>query len=360
MATLRVCTRAVTAMAMVMAMVCVTSGVVAAQTAPPLPDVRTLGPQVGQAVPAISLTDQKGVVRTLSSLMGPKGLMLVFSRSADWCPYCKTQMAELQTKLEELRRSGLGVAVVTYDPVAVLADFAARRGITYPLLSDTGSKTITAFGILNTTVPPDDKMSFGIPFPGTFLLDTKGVVTSRFFEPAYRDRVTVGSVLARLGNRLDVPVTKVTSPQMNVTAYATDSVVAPGTNFSLVLDVVPGPKMHVYAPGVTGYKPIALTLQPPPGVQVKAAQFPKSEEYYFAPLKERVQVYQRPFRIVQDLAVDASPEGRAVLKGVSTLVVKGTLTYQACDDKLCYTPQTVPLAWTVELGALDVERSKAR
>ena len=355
MRTLRMYARAVPTVAVV----CLLAGAVSAQTpAAPLPDVRTLGPQVGQAVPAISLTDQKGVVRSLASLMGPKGLMLVFSRSADWCPYCKTQMAELQTKVEDLRRSGLGVAVVTYDPVSVLADFASRRGITYPLLSDPGSEVITRFGILNTTVPPENTRNVGIPFPGTFLLDTKGVVTSRFFEPAYQERVTVGSILARLGNRLDVPVTKVTSPQMNATAYATDSVVALGTNFSLVLDVEPGPKMHVYAPGVTGYKPIALTLQPPPGVQVKAAKFPKSEEYYFAPLKERVQVYMKPFRVVQDLAVDVSPAGRAALKDVSELVVKGTLTYQACDDKVCYTPQTVPLSWTVQLGGLDTERAK--
>ncbi|MGE0392087.1 MAG: redoxin domain-containing protein [Vicinamibacterales bacterium] len=313
---------------------------------------------MGQTVPSISLADQKGVVRTLPSLMGPKGLMLVFSRSADWCPYCKTQMAELQTKAEDLRRNGWGLAVVTYDAVPVLADFAARRGITYPLLSDPGSETIKRFGILNTTVPAENKAMFGIPFPGTFLLDAKGVVTNRFFEPAYQERVTVGSVLARLGNRLDVPVTKVSSPQMNVTAYATDGVVAPGTNFSVVLDVEPGPKMHVYAPGVTGYKPIALTMQPTPGVQVKAAQYPKSEEYYFAPLKERVQVYQRPFRVVQDLAVDASTAGQAALKGVTTLILKGTLAYQACDDRVCYTPQTVPLTWTVELRALDRDRPR--
>ena len=69
-------------------------------------------------------------------------------------------------------------------------------------------------------------------------------------------------------------------------------------------------------------------------------------------------MYQKPFRVVQDLAVDASPAGRAALKGVSELVVKGTLTYQACDDKLCYTPQTVPLSWTVGLRGLDIERGK--
>jgi len=51
---------------------------------PPLPDVQKLGPQVGSRVPDFRLLDQKGQSRTLPSLMGPKGLMLVFNRSADW------------------------------------------------------------------------------------------------------------------------------------------------------------------------------------------------------------------------------------------------------------------------------------
>ena len=51
---------------------------------PPLPDVQKLGPQVGSRVPDFTLVDQKGQSRTLASLIGPKGLMLVFYRSADW------------------------------------------------------------------------------------------------------------------------------------------------------------------------------------------------------------------------------------------------------------------------------------
>ena len=54
------------------------------QPSPPLPDVQKLGPQVGTPVPNFTLSDQRGQQRTLQSLMGPKGLMLVFSRSADW------------------------------------------------------------------------------------------------------------------------------------------------------------------------------------------------------------------------------------------------------------------------------------
>jgi cytochrome oxidase Cu insertion factor (SCO1/SenC/PrrC family) len=51
---------------------------------PTLPDVQKLGPQIGTRVPDFTLLDQKGQSRTLASLMGPKGLMLVFFRSADW------------------------------------------------------------------------------------------------------------------------------------------------------------------------------------------------------------------------------------------------------------------------------------
>ena len=84
------------------------------------------------------------------------------------------------------------MAAISYDSSAVLADFTRRRGITFPLLSDPGSKIIKAFGILNTTVPPTAAYGtvgiYGIPFPGTYILNRKGVVTARRFEDAYQER----------------------------------------------------------------------------------------------------------------------------------------------------------------------------
>lgn len=47
-------------------------------------DVAALGPQVGELVPEFSLPDQHGDVWTRESIMGPRGAMLVFVRSADW------------------------------------------------------------------------------------------------------------------------------------------------------------------------------------------------------------------------------------------------------------------------------------
>lgn len=55
-----------------------------AQPAAPAVDTSRLGPQVGATVPPLSGVDQFGKTQSLATLSGPKGLMLVFSRSADW------------------------------------------------------------------------------------------------------------------------------------------------------------------------------------------------------------------------------------------------------------------------------------
>jgi len=264
---------------------------------------------------------------------------------------------ELQGRLPEIRKAGLGVAAISYDPVPVLADFSARRGITFPLLSDPGSETIKRYGLLNTTIDPKNAL-YGYPFPGTFIVDRQGVVTSRVFEEAYQERDTVSSILVRLGQQIGVHATKIAGAHVTVTSYATDDVAAQGTHFSLVLDVTPGPRVHVYAPGASDYKPVAISVQPQPGLVLKTPQYPKSEDYFFKPLKEHVPVYQHPFRIVQDVTLDPSREGTAALKDVTSLTITGRFDYQACDDRVCFTPQSMPLTWTIGVKPLDRERPK--
>ena len=52
--------------------------------APAKVDVDHLGPQIGSRLPDFTLRDQRGDAHALKSLMGPKGAMIVFFRSADW------------------------------------------------------------------------------------------------------------------------------------------------------------------------------------------------------------------------------------------------------------------------------------
>jgi hypothetical protein len=126
--------------------------------------------------------------------------------------------------------------------------------------------------------------------------------------------------------------------------------------YSLVLDVVPEPKIHVYAPGAKGYQAIALKVHEQPGVIVRDAHYPASEIYHFKPLDERVPVFQRPFRLVQDVMLDFSRPGAAALRGRTSIMIEATLAYQACDDAICYRPQSVPLSWTIGVKPLDTGR----
>jgi AhpC/TSA family protein/cytochrome c biogenesis DsbD-like protein len=264
---------------------------------------------------------------------------------------------ELQGRLDEIRKLGLGVAAISYDPVTVLADFSTRRGITFPLLSDPGSETIKRYGILNTTIDAKNPL-YGYPFPGTLIVDKQGIVTSRVFEEAYQERDTVSSILVRLGQQVAVHATRIAGAHATVTSYATDEIVAQGTHFSLVLDVSPGSHVHLYAPGVRTYIPAAISVEPRPGLIIKTPQYPKAEDYFFRPLKEHVAVYQHPFRIVQDVTLDPSPEGTVALKDTTSLTISGRFDYQACDDRVCFTPQSVPLSWTIAVKPLDRERPK--
>jgi hypothetical protein len=77
------CFIALTALALPLAWLPAGASTQPAPARPPI-TVSALGPQVGQPVPEFSLSDQNGKVWTRDSIMGPKGAMLVFFRSADW------------------------------------------------------------------------------------------------------------------------------------------------------------------------------------------------------------------------------------------------------------------------------------
>ena len=261
---------------------------------------------------------------------------------------------ELNGRLGELRARGLGVAALSYDSPAILADFTKRRSIKFPLLSDAGSKTIRAFGLLNTTIAPTEG-NYGIPFPGTFIIDPGGIVRERYFENAFQERRTVASMvlLDGPGGR---PATRSTSDHLRVLSYASDDTVAPGTVFTLHADIEPGERIHVYAPGRHDYRVVSIEIDPIPLLKTRPITYPPSEIYTFVPLNERVPVYQKPFRLAREVVFDASQSAQEKLRDVPSVTITGRLEYQACDDRTCFAPTSVPLSWTLKMRTLDRER----
>ncbi|MSO82660.1 MAG: redoxin domain-containing protein [Acidobacteria bacterium] len=265
---------------------------------------------------------------------------------------------------------------ISYDSQQILADFSKRNGVTFPLLSDVSSATIKRYGILNTvveealgpngkdpavlrdlqmyaTVNQASERLRGIPFPGTFIIDRQGRVTSRFFEDYYWERNTVSNIMLRVGTAgAPIQATQVSTPHLDLRTYASDASVALGTRFALTLDVTPKRGMHVYAPGASGYRVVTVNIAPQPHVRIQPVRYPASEIYHFVPLNERVPVFQKPFTLQLEVVPEATAEARKAFSGKNELVITGTLEYQACDDKICYNPESVPVSWTVAMTGL--------
>lgn len=234
----------------------------------------------------------------------------------------------------------------------MLRNFADRRGIHFPLLSDPESKVIRELGILNESIPAGNPFS-GIPYPGTFVLNERGVITAKYFEDDYRERYTSADILTRQFGVESGPRVEVQGKQLSLEAGASNQIVAAGQRVSLTLDIDMKPSMHVYAPGVEGYIPIDWTMKESPAAAAHEVSYPASEKLHLVAIDETVPVYQGHFRLTRDITIGQDDKLRAALDSAGKFTVEGTLRYQACDDRVCYIPQLLPVKWTFQYAEFD-------
>ena len=142
---------------------------------------------VGSTIPVLEAPDQNGNVQTLDSLTGEKGIVLVFNRSFDWCPFCKAQLDGLQKASGDLAAAGLNIVTLTYDSVETLKLVEEDLGVTFTMLHDEAIKHVNAFNILNTQYAPGE-FAYGVPQPGIMLVNPQGVILAKFAEENFRVR----------------------------------------------------------------------------------------------------------------------------------------------------------------------------
>ncbi len=148
----------------------------------------------GSSIPVLEAPDQNGEVQTLDSLAGEKGLMLFFSRSFDWCPYCKAQLNDITAIQADMESLGFNIASMTYDPVATLKLVEGDFGVGFTMLHDEAIRHVNAFGIRNPD-PQPDSFAYGIPRPGIMLISPDGTILRKFAEEDYRERPDLQYVL---------------------------------------------------------------------------------------------------------------------------------------------------------------------
>ncbi len=266
------------------------------------------------------------------------------------------QLVQLQNAKQRFEAQGLKLAAVSYDSVEILKSFADRQKIEFPMLSDSDSQVIRAYGVLNEQATG---MTKDMALPGYFVIDADGIIQEKFFEDAYQQRFSPNNVIGRLFPELGGEVwANVTAPHLGLAVDQSDRMGFPGSRISLMVEVRLPSDVHVYAPEVQGYKPIQLTISPSSEIELASLTYPPSEILYLPAIQERVPVFEGTFRIRQDITVSAADEFRASLgENGKTIAIDGQLHYQACDSEVCYLPESVPLQWNLQILPLDRQRA---
>lgn len=147
-----------------------------------------VGPELGEKAPSITVIDENKSAVNINDLTADKGLLILFFRSADWCPFCRRHLLEFNEYADKFKALGYGVAAISYDNTEILQDFSQKHALTYPLLSDQSAATVIAYDILNKDYQMGDE-NYGIPYPGVVIIEPSGKVVHKYFFQGYRKRV---------------------------------------------------------------------------------------------------------------------------------------------------------------------------
>jgi hypothetical protein len=237
---------------------------------------------------------------------------------------------ELQENLNTFQSNNVQICAISYDPVEVLQTFSEKHGITYPLLSDTRSDIIRKFGILNTLVP-EDHAWYGVPFPGTYIVDENGKVTDTSF---YANHGVRDSIPRMLSEHLHISpdgrvVQKLENDTLTATAELSAGSVRRGQIQTFTLEIETRNGRHLHAkPLPEGYLPTELSSDLIEDVAFGEVEYPPGQPFRLEALGETLHIYK------EHLTLKASVKN--LRREPFTLVAH--LHYQACDDRECHLP----------------------
>ncbi|MCO4798244.1 MAG: AhpC/TSA family protein [Colwelliaceae bacterium] len=161
----------------------------------------------GQSIPSVQVTKIDGSVENISTFLNGKKTIIFFYRGG-WCPFCNTQMGQLQQIEGRLRALGFNLVGISTDSPENLKKSIEKRELSYELLSDYHSKLSTSFGLsfftsekvtnryiskMKLTNPLQKNMAGNerlvLPVPAIYIIDSKGLVQFNYVNPNFKVRL---------------------------------------------------------------------------------------------------------------------------------------------------------------------------
>ena len=166
--------------------------------------------KVGDKVPNLKLVNADGLAIPLQEILKKQPTVLIFYRGG-WCLYCNRHLGELKTIEEPLQKLGYQIVAVSPDSVEKLRESLKKHELNYMLLSDSPGEVIQAFGLafrVDDATFKKYKEEYGIdiekdsgykhhllPVPAAYIVNQKGLIQYRYYNPDYKTRVNVQDLL---------------------------------------------------------------------------------------------------------------------------------------------------------------------
>jgi hypothetical protein len=226
------------------------------------------------------------------------------------------------------------------------------------MLSDVDSQVIHTYGVLNDVIQPDEVPFYGIPFPGFFLLDERGVIVDKLFNRHLANREGIESILDSFAGRVEPgqhePTGSLTEDAgIKVTAFLRGGggVLRIGPRRRLVVRFELADGLHIYGdPVPEGMVATQITIEGPDGFRCEALEAPPTKPLQLPGIDATLQVWDGTVDFVTP--VYASSELTKVVRSEDpSIEVQVHVRYQACDDEQCFIPRTETITLEVPMSA---------
>lgn len=171
------------------------------------------GLEVGAMAPNFQAVDANNQAHSLKEALLDGPVVLIFYRGA-WCPYCSRHLGQIQDSLKFITDKGASVIAITPEKPEYLEEMAGKTGATFTLLYDADYKIAQAFDVnfmpkelelfkYNTFSNANLKVTHSddsqqLPIPATFIISQDGKISWRHFNPNYKIRSSVKSIIDNL------------------------------------------------------------------------------------------------------------------------------------------------------------------
>jgi AhpC/TSA family/Disulphide bond corrector protein DsbC len=260
--------------------------------------------------------------------------------------------------LPTLKSLGINAAAITFDSHEILQNFARTYKIEYPLLSDEGSAVIRAFGILNTNVPEDHIMMYGMPWPGDYLIAPDHTVLDKFFDRDYQYRPSASAIVTRHFDLEHFNSVEIETDWLSATVGLSADRCFAGQDLTSRLSIQLKPGWHIYGePLPRSYQPTRLTFS---GSLVgeQSLELPAVKLMMLEALGETLPVFEGKLTAFGSLQIRWSPPAPVkFLEAFGAFIkpgdykISGQLRFQACSAKICEPPQAIDFELPMKIEA---------